>query len=855
MTKVFTIEDQLKLENSYKEFARELFITKHKEQEEKGQASKTAVGTRLLKYVGQDLAKAVSAWLTEEIKPKRGVQKEHKKLLSALVEALGYDLVLQNACAFVFEKIINSVSRIKAPQKTISNVAIEVGRALYYECKLEAYLQFQESRDLKKRVIAEVDKRNDFRYKWNVIEEISGQDTQFKFYKATDREMLSLGNALVILLVENTDLVTLSTRGTKGLIYLEPTDFFIELWEKNIDNLASKVNINAPTIVPPKKWTSIYDGAYYSHPEDLMRIHWTKKRARTTRDYLRKLQEVDLSEIMHAVNRIQETAYCINTEVLNVVNHLVAIGGDRAGLERTEPYEQLPYLEGETNADVIRAHKKRMKEIIQKEIARKSKALRMYKTIGTAKDFAKYPKIYFPCNIDFRGRVYPIPFFSHQGDDLMKSLLLYAEPTPAKHEEDLDTFKIQGSNLWGNDKIGYKAQCEWIDENSEHILRSAEEPLAYTWWEQADEPLQFLAFCLEWKRYIDYRKKYPSIIGFTCRIPIAFDGTCSGLQHYSAMLQDPIGGNAVNLTCGNKKPNDIYQEVADGVIKLVQDDLVNGTADEPFKVDKRYKTKEDTEEGIEEYEGIKYGTKTLAQLWTNHGITRKVCKRPVMTLAYGSGRYGFSEQILEDTCKDNPIFSGCTAPASRYLAEKISLVVKDVVVSAVKGMDFLKKLAKAMAEADLPVSWWTPLGLPVQQQYIKQEQQVLRTRLGAKQIRLYYTTPATDEAVDKNSQRNGVAPNFIHSLDSTHLMMVVNSAGLNNYTTIHDSFGTSLGETKELKAILREQLYKLYTEYTPLETFKEYVEAELHKKLDDVKLPKKGSLSLGDILKSEYVFH
>ena len=343
------------------------------------------------------------------------------------------------------------------------------------------------------------------------------------------------------------------------------------------------------------------------------------------------------------------------------------------------------------------------------------------------------------------------------------------------------------------------------------------------------------------------------IVGYMCRIPIAFDGTCSGLQHYSAMLLDPIGGNAVNLTSGHEKPEDIYQQVADGVIKLVEQDALTGTIDETKIAKNKYKSKEDDPE---EVELTVSGTRTLAQAWLAHGITRKVCKRPVMTLAYGSGEYGFSEQLFEDIVRNSPHFKGIARPASKYLAKQIAKVVKDVVVSAVTGMAFLKKLAIKMNEADIAVSWWTPLGLPVQQNYLSIEKKYVQTRLGAqKRVRIYWDEPTEKEAVDKNHQRNGVAPNFIHSLDSTHLMMVVNEAGLNNYTTIHDSFGTSLGETLVLKRVLREQLYKLYTEYKPLESFKEYVEQELDTELPDIEIPKKGTLDLSEILMSEYVFH
>ena len=65
------------------------------------------------------------------------------------------------------------------------------------------------------------------------------------------------------------------------------------------------------------------------------------------------------------------------------------------------------------------------------------------------------------------------------------------------------------------------------------------------------------------------------------------------------------------------------------------------------------------------------GTKTLAQAWLAYGITRKVCKRPVMTLAYGSGEYGFSEQLFEDIARHSETFKGIARPASKYLAKLI----------------------------------------------------------------------------------------------------------------------------------------------------------------------------------------
>lgn len=850
-----TLEDQIKLERQYKEYAKELFIQRHEAEQEKGRASQTQVGKGLLNYVSEQLAIAIDEWLTEELKPRRGVQKTYKKLLEALEKAIGHEDLVLNACAYTFEHTINSVISGDKFSKSVSSVAGSIGMSIYYECKLCAFMNQLITYHQKSVIEEQLKKRNLLRYKSNYIREVT-ENEDFKFYVINQDEIKSLGMALINLFVSTTGLVAYETNNTKST-GLTATNDLVAIWRANLDNISTRANILTPTIIPPKKWTSLDEGGYYDvsiQHTVFMRLDWNAQRTRTGRNYIRKLSEVDLSQVMQAVNTIQETAYTINKKVLTAINYLVSTGGERAGIERLEPIEIPQELTGDYTSEELKRHKEVIKELREKERARISKALRLYKTINFAKDFSQYEKIYFPCNIDFRGRIYPIPFFNFQGDDLMKSLLLYAEPVACSHEEDLSTLKIQGSNLWGNDKIGYEAQCKWIDENTDKILLTAEDYLASNWWEQADEPLQFLAFCYEYADCLKYMKEHNgSIIGYTCSIPIAFDGTCSGLQHYSAMLLDPVGGNAVNLTSGHDKPEDIYQQVADGVLKLVQEDALTGTPDEYKTIKNKFKTKEGEPETVDVT--VK-GTKTLAQAWLAYGITRKVCKRPVMTLAYGSGEYGFSEQLFEDIARHSETFKGIARPASKYLAKLIAQVVKDVVVSAVSGMAFLKKLAIKMNEADIPVNWWTPLGLPVQQNYLSMEKKYIKTRLGAtKRVRIYYDEPTPNEEVDKNHQRNGVAPNFIHSLDSTHLMLVVNEAGLKNYTTIHDSFGTSLGETLVLKRVLREQLYKLYTEYTPLETFKEYVEQELNKKLPDVEIPEKGNLDLSEIFLSDYVFH
>ena len=68
--------------------------------------------------------------------------------------------------------------------------------------------------------------------------------------------------------------------------------------------------------------------------------------------------------------------------------------------------------------------------------------------------------IYFPMNLDFRGRVYPIPpHLNHLGNDLCRGLLSFARRKPLG-ERGLFWLKIQVANLFGNDKVRLRVACK-----------------------------------------------------------------------------------------------------------------------------------------------------------------------------------------------------------------------------------------------------------------------------------------------------------------------------------------------------------------------------------------------------------
>jgi DNA-directed RNA polymerase, mitochondrial len=86
-------------------------------------------------------------------------------------------------------------------------------------------------------------------------------------------------------------------------------------------------------------------------------------------------------------------------------------------------------------------------------------------------------EIYFPHNIDFRGRAYPIPpNFSHIGDDLCRGLLLFSEAKELG-EEGLRWLKIHTANIFGNDKISLAERAQFVENHMEDVMKSADNPL------------------------------------------------------------------------------------------------------------------------------------------------------------------------------------------------------------------------------------------------------------------------------------------------------------------------------------------------------------------------------------------
>ena len=118
------------------------------------------------------------------------------------------------------------------------------------------------------------------------------------------------------------------------------------------------------------------------------------------------------------------------------------------------------------------------------------------------------------------------------------------------------------------------------------------------------------------------------------------------------------------------------------------------------------------------------------------------------------------------------------------------------------------------------MAWVTPMGLPVMQPYRKIATHTVRTILQS------ITLSLDDDAlpVSKQKQRTAFPPNFVHSLDATHMLMTTLKMKERNITfaAVHDSYWTHANDIPEMNvvsfnmAIITHKLFYSWVHYVPL---------------------------------------
>lgn len=238
---------------------------------------------------------------------------------------------------------------------------------------------------------------------------------------------------------------------------------------------------------------------------------------------------------------------------------------------------------------------------------------------------------------------------------------------------------------------------------------------------------------------------------------VTFDGSNSALQHISALMRDPIGASASNLSTGPRQ--DIYGIMADNVVSK-----------------------------LPHLDGM---------------ITRDTLKQPTMTYMYGVTSRTMQSQLASKL----PTLDNATL---KLIADMTFEAMSEAVPSATAMRNWLQGIASDYGKRGEAMTWRTGDGMIITHWEVLQEQYRPRYTVGGN-TRLGTMLIDTDK-VDARGMRGGIVPNFVHSLDATHLRMVARAAASEGIQCgfVHDCFSTTPNNAGRLFDIVREQFAELY---------------------------------------------
>lgn len=613
-----------------------------------------------------------------------------------------------------------------------------------------------------------------------------------------------------------------------------PVNLSIDLLQK-IDQIKGFVSITSPVygpcVEPPLDWGSPVAGGF--HTEKLRRTLPCVVRCHpNSRDLY--TEGWNPPRFLTAVNNMQRTAWQVNKQILDTIMAIAEDGnvGEIVSIA-DEPRPAIPpwltpdMKKSEMSPEQLASFvswKRSVADWHTRTKLLRSKFGRFYAASRAAQMFREYPELYFVYFADSRGRLYPLTYgVNPQGSDLQKSLLRFAEGKALSTTQAVLWFHVLGANKFGFDKATLHDRMAWVVDRKELFVNIAEDPLNNRDWLKADCPLQFLAWCFEYRAWLQ------DPLNFKSHLPVGLDGSCNGLQHLSAMTRDPIGGAATNLT-PSPTMNDIYRQVAEAATaRMAAFSYLGEGADEVAQKKEAVRLK-----------------------WLAHGVSRSAVKRAVMTTPYGVTKRSATNYVISDYLEQGqaPTFDKEEYyTAASVLMEFAWPAIGDVVVRGRHVLDWLRKSAGTITknmDEDKVIWWRTPSGFVASQSHFELEFRRISTRLyGVEKIRV----PQESDTADPNGHKAGLPPNFIHSLDAAHLHVVAAAAperGITSLAMIHDDYGTHAADADALYELIREKFVWLYKNFDPLQ--------DLQEQYGLTKPPSKGDLDIDSVVNSEFFF-
>lgn len=205
---------------------------------------------------------------------------------------------------------------------------------------------------------------------------------------------------------------------------------------------------------------------------------------------------------------------------------------------------------------------------------------------------------------------------------------------------------------------------------------------------------------------------------------------------------------------------------------------------------------------------------------------------------------------LEEQGQDIDEMSREVFAAAGYLAAMTIEVMGDLFQGARKTKSWLAECARLISQHGHPVAWISPIGVPAIQPYRQKRSSTVVTVMQSVTV----TDVSDDLPVHKSRQVTAFPPNYVHSLDSSHMLLTaleMDRRGL-SFSAVHDSFWTHACDVDEMNVALRDCFVDLYSRPL-LSDLKESWELR-YPDIEFPDLPELGDLDLNGVKSATYFF-
>tara|TARA_Y100000593_G_scaffold71769_1_gene131810 strand:+ start:5702 stop:8074 length:2373 start_codon:yes stop_codon:yes gene_type:complete len=689
---------------------------------------------------------------------RRKIEKGRAGKSFALLTPITY-LPPQQVAAASVRTIIDSLSS----NPTLHSVAIDVAEKLWIETMLdwaskEELVRFNRGRSRKAHKMAAI-RRMRRTENWEA------------------RERMASGAFMVELIARETGLIEIVIDKT-----YKPQRRVVRATEQCmawINDVKTQQELMTPNYLPmyvkPRPWTTPLSGGYQNKKLPLSLLKSNSKLVAKNCD--------GTEPFITAANLHQGVARIVHTWMLEQIEHAYDLNLEIGCLLPRDGWPVPPYPKHLDEDDPgVYQWRIKAKTIHEKNEKTRGARIGIAKTLWVARRFKGEEELYFPVSLDFRGRIYyRPPYLNPQSNDVSRSLLLFANKTPITNEKELNWLRVHGANLYGLGKSDWQTRIDWTHEHDQLITGAGNDPwLNAEFWMRADKPWSFLAFCRE---YYLFRKHG---WGYECGLGVMLDCTCSGIQHYAALLKSEEMGELVNLKHSDK-PQDIYSSVMSRANKVLR------LSDDP-----------------------------RAAKWLSLQPDRSLAKGPVMTTPYSATELSFYYSCYDWARKRAKKMFGNSSWTTRkgamstvhYMAQILHKEASVLIGPAVKAMEWFKLIGRRAGKRGTPLQWESPSGLLVHQEYANTRETRIRLKY-LSDVHMDIRTRINQTGLDSKRMANALSANIIHSLDGSAMSFATIHAmmnGIQNIGGVHDCFSTTPAEMSQLRDSVRQSFSDMYSE-------------------------------------------